>query len=131
MPLRRILRLAPWGVRARILSTVQHRVLPRVAPDQRLGVARRIVHLSAPPRLPLMRTAADAPTMRVRTGRGWVTARRDPAASPAEVRRQNLDRVVTALEAAGVDWFRVPTRALTHTAVAVPEQHRAVVVRLL
>jgi hypothetical protein len=131
VPLRRILRLAPWGVRARILSTVQHRVLPRVAPEQRLGMARRVVHLSAPPRLPLMRTAPDAPTMRVRAHRGWVTARRDPAASPAGVRRQNLDRVVAALEAAGVDWFRVPTRALQHTAVAVPEQHRAVVIRLL
>jgi hypothetical protein len=131
VPLRRILRLAPWGVRARILSTVQRRVLPRVAPEQRLGVARRIVHLSAPPRLPLMRTAADAPTMRVRAGRGWVTARRDPAASPAGVRRQNLDRVVAALDEAGIDWFRVPTRALQHTAVAVPEQHRAEVVRLL
>jgi hypothetical protein len=131
VPLRRILRLAPWGVRARILSTVQHRVLPHVAPEQRLGMARRIVHLSAPPRLPLMRTATDAPTMRVRAGRGWVTARRDPAASPAEVRRQNLDRVIAALEAAGVDWFRVPTRALLHTAVAVPVQHRALVVRTL
>ena len=131
MALRRILRFAPWGVRARILSTVQHRVLPRVAPDQRLGMARRIVHLSAPPRLPLMRTAADAPTMRVRTGRGWVTARRDPAASPAGVRRQNLDRVIAALDTAGIDWFRVPTRALQHTAVAVPVQHRDLVVRLL
>ncbi|RSM67466.1 hypothetical protein DMB66_15715 [Actinoplanes sp. ATCC 53533] len=131
MPLRRILRLAPWGVRARILGTVQRQVLPRVAPDQRLGVARRIVHLSAPPRLPLMRTAADAPTMRVRAGRGWVTAHRDPAASPAGVRRQNLDRVVAALDAAGIDWFRVPTRALLHTAVAVPVRDRAVVVRLL
>ena len=131
MPLRRILRLAPWGVRARILDTVQHRVLPRVAPEQRLGMARRVVHLSAPPRLPLMRIAADAPVMRVRARRGWVTARRDPAASPAGVRRQNLDRVVAALDAAGIDWFRVPARALLHTAVAVPVQDRAVVVRLL
>jgi hypothetical protein len=131
VPLRRILRLAPWGVRARILSTVQHRVLPRVAPDQRLGVARRVVHLSTPPRLPLMRTAADAPTMRVRTGRGWITARRDATASPASVRRQNLDRVVATLDRAGIDWFRVPTRALQHTAVAVPVKHRAMVVRLL
>ena len=131
MPLRRILRFAPWPVRARILSTVQHRVLPRVAPEQRLGVARRVVHLSAPPRLPLMHTATDAPTMRVRARRGWVTARREPAASPAGVRRQNLDRVVAALDTAGLDWFRVPARELQRTAVAVPDQHRAVVVRLL
>jgi hypothetical protein len=131
VPLRRILRLAPSGVQARILSTVQHRVLPRVAPDQRLGVARRIVDLSAPPRSPLMRPAPNAATMRVRAGHGWVTARRDPAAGPAQVRRQNLDRVIAALETAGVDWFRVPTRGLQHTAVAVPVQHRPVVVGLL
>lgn len=131
MPLRRILRLAPWRVRARILGTVQRQVLPHVAAGRRLGVARRIVHLSAPPRLPLMRTATDAPTMRVRAGRGWVTAHRDPAASPAGVRRQNLDRVVAALDAAGIDWFRVPNRALQHTAVAVPMRDRDEVIGLL
>ncbi|WP_052359553.1 stealth family protein [Actinoplanes friuliensis] len=131
MSLRRILRMAPWGVRARVLRSVQHRVLPRVAPAQRLGVARRVVHLSAPPRLPLMRTAADAPVMRVRGRQGWVTARRDATASPARVRRQNLDRVVTALTEAGVDWFRIPARSLRHTAVAVPVGDRDLVVRLL
>ena len=131
VPLRRILRLAPWGIRVRILSSVQHRVLPRVAPAQRLGLARRIVHLSAPPRLPLTRIAAGAPTMRVHTGQGWVTARRDPAASPTGVRRQNLDRVVAALDTAGIDWFRIPARSHRHAAVAVPVQDRAVVVRLL
>lgn len=131
MPLRRILRLAPWGVRVRILNSVQHRVLPRVAPAHRLGLARRVVYLSAPPRLPLMRIAADAPTMRVRTGEGWVTARRDPAASPTRVRRQNLDRIVAALDAAGIDWFRIPAHSHRHAAVAVPVRDRAVVVRLL
>lgn len=131
MSLRRILRLAPWGVRARIFTSVQRRILPRVAPEQRFGLARRIVPLSRPPRLPLMRVAEDAPTMRVRSGRGWVTARRDAFASPVQVRRQNLDRTIAALATAGVDWFRVPARSFRHTALAVPARDRAVVVRML
>ncbi|MEU7901940.1 stealth family protein [Actinoplanes sp. NPDC049118] len=131
MSVRRILRLAPWGVRARIFTSVQRRILPRVAPEQRFGLARRIVPLSHPPRLPLMRVAADAPTMRVRYGRGWVTARRDAAAAPAQVRRQNLDRAIAALATAGVDWFRIPARTFRHTALAVPARDREVVLRML
>ena len=50
-----------------------------------------------------MRTAADASAMRVRTGQGWVTARRDPTASPTSVRRQNLARVVAARDAEASD----------------------------
>jgi hypothetical protein len=118
--LRRILRLAPWSVRRRIISSVQDRVFPRVAPEQRLRLARRLVPLSHPPRLPAMRADADAPTMKVRTGQGWVTARRQLIASPAGVRRENLDRVVAALDEAAVNWFRIPTREPQHTAVAVP-----------
>jgi Stealth protein CR2, conserved region 2/Stealth protein CR4, conserved region 4/Stealth protein CR3, conserved region 3/Stealth protein CR1, conserved region 1 len=129
--LRRILRLAPWGVRERIFTTVEERVLPRVAPAQRLRVARRVVPLSHPPQLPTMRVAADAAKIRVRTGQGRVTARRDPAASPAGVRRDNLDRVVAALDHADVDWFRIPAKATRHTAVAVPVKDRARVVALL
>ena len=128
--LRRILRLAPWSVRTRIFSSVQDRVLPRLAPAQRLRVARQIVPLSPPPRLPAL-GSEQSPTMRVRTGAGWVQARRQPAASPAGVRRENLDRVVTALDAAGVDWFRIPAKAAQHTAVAVPMRDRAEVVALL
>jgi hypothetical protein len=78
-----------------------------------------------------MRVADDAPTMRVRTGHGRVTARRDAAASPGRVRRRNLDRVVAALDAAGVDWFRVPAKAFRRTAVAVPAKDRALVLDLL
>ncbi|MEV6595229.1 stealth conserved region 3 domain-containing protein [Actinoplanes sp. NPDC051346] len=131
MPLRRILRLAPWEIRSRILKSVQRRVLPHVDETQRLGVARRLVSLAPPPRLPLTRGGRDAPTMRVRSARGWVTARREPAASPAGVRRQNLDRVVAALDEAGVDWFRIPTKALRTTAVAVRMADRPTVVRVL
>jgi len=129
--LRRILRLAPWSVRTRIFASVQDRVLPRVAPEQRLRLARRIVPLSHPPRLPAMRAAAGASTMRVRTGEGWVTARQQPAASPAGVRRENLDRVVAALDEAGVDWFRIPAKSAQRTAVAVPMAERARVVPVL
>ena len=45
---------------------------------------------SAPPRL-----SHTAPTMRVRTAHGTIAARRTETASPASVRRQNVDRVVT------------------------------------
>ncbi|WP_307831171.1 stealth family protein [Nucisporomicrobium flavum] len=131
MPLRRILRMAPWEVRSRVLRSMQYRVLPRVAEERRLSVARRLVLLSPPPRLPFSRRRDDGPTMRVRTARGRVTARRDPAASPVGVRRQNLDRVVAALDEAGIEWFRIPTRALRTTAVAVRATDRPAVARLL
>ncbi len=111
MPLRRILRHAPWSVRRRALSVVQRKLLPRVAPDRRLRVARSWV-----PMLP-------APV------RG--NPLRDDTAGPASVRRRNVDRVVTALDAAGIDWFRVPAKSFTHTAVAVPQADRARVVRIL
>ncbi|MDT4993766.1 MAG: hypothetical protein QOH97_3658 [Actinoplanes sp.] len=131
MYLRRILRLAPWSVRARIFSSVQDRVLPRVAPEQRLRLVRRIVPLSPPPRLPSMRAETATATLRVRTGRGSVTARRQAATSPAGVRRENLDRVVAALDEAGVDWFRIPAQTAQQTAVAVAMRDRAQVVPLL
>jgi hypothetical protein len=112
--LRQVLRLAPWPVRRRVFETVEARVLPRVAPERRLGVARTF--------MPLVSTrvrGAGGATLRVRTAAGVLTARADPAAAPAEVRRLNLDRVVKALDEAGVDWFRVPIRAAGRTAVAV------------
>ena len=110
MPLRRILRLAPWPVRRRVLAAVRVHVLPRVAPARRLRLARQIV--------PLVPTPTRA-------------TRQDDDASPASVRRDNVDRVVTALDAAGVDWFRVPAKSFTHTAVAVPEKARDLVLDLL
>jgi hypothetical protein len=128
VPVRRILRLMPWPIRRRILAVVQHILLPHVPKPRRLGLARRIVPLSAPAR---WWTAADAGTLRLRAGRGWVTARTDWAASPAKVRRQNLDRVAATLSDVGVQWFRIPARSFTHTAVAVPERERARVVALL
>jgi stealth protein CR2/Stealth-like protein len=129
VPLRRILRVAPWSVRRRLLAGVQHRVLPRLAPERRLRTARLVVPLSAPPRF--TRVAADAPTMRVRTAQGRISALRATRATPWGVRRKNLDLVVDALDHAGIDWFRVPVESFTHTAVAVPERDRDRVVALL
>jgi hypothetical protein len=131
VPLRRILRLAPWGLRERVFDSVRRRVLPRMAPERRLPLARRIVPLSHPPQLPTMRVAEDSPTMRVRSSQGWITALRDDTASPVGVRKNNLDRVVAALAEAGVEHFRIPTKAIRRTAVAVPAQERGRVLALL
>jgi stealth protein CR2/Stealth-like protein len=122
---RRILRRLPWPVRGRALGLIR-RLLTRVPVRHRLRLARWFVPLA-----PRRRAAGDRPAIRVRTPYGRVTARCDAAASPAGVRRDNLDRVVAALNLAGVDWFRVPARSLTHTAVAVPERERDHVVALL
>jgi hypothetical protein len=118
--LRQVLRLAPWPVRRRIFETVEARVLPRVAPERRLRVARTFMPLG-----PARVRGAGGATLRVRTTAGVLTARTDPAAAPAEVRRRNLDRTVKALDEAGIDWFRVPIRAAGRTAVAVRAADRA------
>ncbi|MFI6072886.1 stealth family protein [Actinoplanes sp. NPDC051343] len=121
MPLRRILRFAPWPVRRRMLAGAQKRLLPRVAPERRLRTARLLVPLEARPRPGL---AADAAIMGVRTAHGRMVARRAEQVTPAGVRRANLDRVVSALDTAGIDWFRVPVDSLTGTALAVRESER-------
>ncbi|MFC7279924.1 stealth family protein [Paractinoplanes rhizophilus] len=54
-----------------------------------------------------------------------------PAASPLSVRTANLDRVVAALEAAGVPYFRVPPLQWQSSVLGVPEAHRAPVERVL
>ncbi|MEU4421017.1 stealth family protein [Actinoplanes sp. NPDC024001] len=125
--LRQILRLTPWSVRRRVFEAVEERVLPRVAPDRRLRIARTLMPLG-PARL---RDRTGATTLRVRTGKRPVTARVEPATGPVEVRRRNLDRVAQALDLAGIDWFRVPTRIPVRTAVAVHEADRDRVMRLL
>ena len=116
VPLRRLLQLAPWPVRRRILRQVQRRVLPHVAPERRLQVACQVVPLAVagPARAPDTR-------LKVHTAAGATVARCVPDATPSSVRRDNCDRVVAALDEIGVDWFRVPNRSFTHTAVAVPE----------
>jgi Stealth protein CR2, conserved region 2/Stealth protein CR3, conserved region 3/Stealth protein CR1, conserved region 1/Stealth protein CR4, conserved region 4 len=112
VPVRRIMQLAPWPIRRRILTSMRRNVLPRVAPDRRLGKACDWVPLVPRP---------------VRNPRAEI----DDTAAPASVRRRNVDRVVTALDAEGIDWFRVPAKSFTHTAVAVPASDRARVEALL
>ena len=81
MPLRRILRLAPWGVRARILGTVQRQVLPRVAAA--LGVVEGVG--AAVDREPESFSAW--------AGLASVLARSDPAGSAsAAARAKRLNR---------------------------------------
>ncbi|XVU24321.1 stealth family protein [Actinoplanes sp. CA-054009] len=122
MPLRRILGLAPWPVRRRVMRQIELRLLPHVPADRRLRAARRVVPLG--PRRRLLPTPAEAPALRVRTAATRLTARRSPWSDPASVRRENLDRVVAALATAGIDWFRVPTDSPARTAVAVAETDR-------
>ncbi len=129
MPLRRILQITPWPLRRRLLAGVHRQVLPRLAPERRLRTARLLVPLGAPPRL--IQPTPTAPTMRVHSPQGRVTARRVATATPWGVRRENLDLVVSALEQAGIEWFRVPVDSFTNTALAVPELDRPGVLRLL
>ncbi|GAA4947843.1 hypothetical protein [Actinoplanes utahensis] len=126
MALREILRLTPWSVRRRIFATVRAHVLPRVAEERRLPIARALLPLGSG-----RARRADGAVLRVRTPAGTVTARVDAGTTPAEVRRRNLDRVVRALDEAGADWFRVPHDDPMRTAVAVPETARATVLPLL
>lgn len=127
MTLRQILRLTPWSVRRRVFEAVEERVLPRVAAEQRLRIARTLMPLG-PVRL---RGGTGVTSLRIRTAEGAVTARVRAEADPVEVRRHNLNRVAQALELAGIDWFRVPTRNPVRTAVAVREADRQQVLRLL
>ncbi|MBG0562062.1 stealth family protein [Actinoplanes aureus] len=127
MTLRQILRLTPWSVRRWVFEAVERRVLPRVAPERRLRIARTLMPL-APVRI---RGRTGDATLRVRTADGLVTARVQAATGPVEVRRHNLDRVAQAFDLARIDWFRVPVRNPVRTAVAVPEADRSRVVRLL
>ncbi|SNY14306.1 stealth family protein [Paractinoplanes atraurantiacus] len=129
MPLRRILGLAPWPVRRRVMRQMELRLLPHLPADRRLRAARRVVPLG--PRRRLLPPAAEAPALRVRTAAARLEARRSLWSDPASVRRENLDRVVASLATAGIDWFRVPTESLTRTAVAVPESDRARVLAAL
>jgi hypothetical protein len=111
-------------VRRRVLAGVQHKLLHYLPAERRLAAARRVVPLADKPR-------ATAVSRRVRSGRVRLSARVTVKATPAGVRRQNLDRVVAALQEAGIDWFRVPVESLTGSAVAVPEADRDRVIALL
>jgi hypothetical protein len=55
----------------------------------------------------------------------------EPAASPLSVRTANLDRVVVALETAGVPYFRVPPLQRQSSVLGVAESHRPLAGRAL
>jgi hypothetical protein len=114
--LRQILRLAPWAIRRRIFTSADKHVFPRVAPERRLRLARTLMPL-APRRIPHRARVTRTGVARVR----GVAARVTTTASPAEIRRQNLDRVAQALDSAGVDWFRLPAPTPLGTVIAVTE----------
>ncbi|MEU4687839.1 stealth conserved region 3 domain-containing protein [Actinoplanes sp. NPDC023714] len=126
MTLRQILRLAPWAVRRRIFTSAEKHLLPRIAPERRLAVARTLMPL-APGRMPRRARSTRTGVARVR----GVAARVVATATPAEVRRQNLDRVAQGLDAAGVDWFRLPAPTPLGTVIAVTEKDRDRVLALL
>jgi hypothetical protein len=123
--LRQILRLTPWSVRRRIFTSAEKHLLPRIAPDRRLRVARTLMPLA-----PALRGRGRVTTTGLMRTHG-VTARVIDAAAPAEVRRENLDRVVRALDAAGVDWFRLPAPTPLGTVIAATENDRDRVLAVL
>lgn len=126
MALREILRLTPWSVRRRIFEAAEARLLPRLGPQRWERVARVLMPLGSG-----RVRGRDGGALRVRTPSGAVTARVDPRAAPAALRRRNPDRVARALDEAGVDWFRVPADDPLRTVVAVRESDRAAVLPLL
>jgi hypothetical protein len=125
MPLRSILRLTPWPLRRRVMFRVVPRLLDHLPAQRRLHTACRVAPLGVRSR------SGKAETLRVRTADGRRSARRVVEATPAGVRRENLHRVIEALDTAAVAWFRVPVETLTGSAVAVPEEDRARVLALL
>ncbi|GAA0801108.1 stealth family protein [Spirilliplanes yamanashiensis] len=105
MPVRRILLLAPFKLRMRALRSVERRIISRLPKDRRLPALRRITPITG-----------DAPR---------------PTGVPAAVRKHNLDRVVTALDAVGVPCLRIPAADPRRTAVAVQAGDRAAVLAVL
>jgi hypothetical protein len=82
---------------------------------------RRLVYQALPVRL------RNAVVRRVRPPSApgeMQLAQIDDAGSPLAARSQNLDRVVDALDAAGVPYFRVPALRFERTTVAVPASSR-------
>jgi hypothetical protein len=109
-----------------VLAGVQYKLVRYLPAERRLAVSRRLVPLAT-----ATRPAAEAASLKVRVGRRRLIARVTAQSTPSAVRRENLDLVVAALDAAGVGWFRVPVESLTGTAVAVAEEHRERVLGLL
>jgi hypothetical protein len=121
MPVRRIMRLAPFRVRMRFLDSVERRVVRFIPEQRKLQVVRRATPISVRPR------RKETVYLRTHLGR----ARCEEIASPVGVRKSNLDRVASALAAVGVVYRRIPAQAAGRTAVAVPATDRAAVLAVL
>jgi hypothetical protein len=115
-----------------VLAGVQHKVLRHLPAERRLTVARWVVPLDAADHGGRGKLGRFSPLSGGGRG-GWmgVAVRVTDRATPAGVRRENLDRVVTALETAAIEWFRVPVHSLTGSAIAVREEDRNRVIGLL
>ena len=105
MPVRRLMLLIPFKLRMRVLQSVERRIITRLPRERRLPALRRITPI-----------ADGAPA---------------PGHSPAAVRKHNLDRVASALEAVGVAYLRIPVAAAGRTAVAVEAGDREAVLAVL
>jgi hypothetical protein len=106
VPVRRILLLVPFKLRMRVLRSVERRIVNRLPRQRRLEALRRITPIAPRP--------AHATTD-----------------SPASVRKHNLDRVTTALEAVGIPYLRIPAACAGRTAIAVQDGDRAAVLAVL
>lgn len=134
----RLTRLAPRPVRRLMLRAVPARWRLRVvrramaAGPAVVDALRRLVsyaHRVVLPPVAGLRRRRIGPWSWPGVGRR-AAVRVDGAASPAAVRQGNLDRVVAALDAAGIPFFRVPHEIPGRTALAVPAAHRPRVVAL-
>lgn len=106
----RLLLLAPRQVRRTLLNAMPAHL--------RLQAARRLVGRLGPhPRS--RRAERVRSVVGVRDGDAWVDAEIVHTATPVSIRRANLDRVVAALDAAGIAYFRLPVKRALPSAVAV------------
>ena len=106
MPVRRMLLLAPFRLRMRVLRSVERRIVNRLPRQRRLPALRRITPIVEP----------GAPI---------------PARTPAQLRKAALDQVVTALRAVGVPYLRIPVAEPGRAGIAVAADDRAAVLAVL
>lgn len=102
------------------------RLVQLLPPQRQLWLVRRLVRISA------RRTAVPVgQTRRARDHGDRVQAEVVAQATPLELWQRNLDRVTQALDAAGIDYFVVRHLDYLRSAVAVPVQRKAEVLRMV
>lgn len=114
----RLYRALPKSYRLRFVQ-----LLP---PQRQLWLVRRLVRISS------RRVAAPLGGIRRARDQGKrINAEVVAEATPLELWRRNLDRVTEALDRSGIDYFVVRTLDPMRSAVAVPAQRKAEVLRVL